>query len=154
MTKKKDNSIANNKRAFHDYEIIDKYETGIVLQGCEVKSIRDSKVSIKESYVKIFKGECWLLGCHINNYPQAASYTHQSPTRDRKLLLHKREIEKIAKKVDEKGMTIVPLNLYIKKNKVKVQIGVARAKKLHDKRNAQKEKDAKREMDRGMSNRY
>ncbi|MCP4049590.1 MAG: SsrA-binding protein SmpB [bacterium] len=145
--------ITSNKKAFHNYEIFEKIEVGIALKGCEVKSIRARKATIKESFARVIDNELWLINCHINPYKEGNRF-NPNPTRDRKLLAHKREIKKLSGKINEKGFTLVPLNLYLLKNKVKIQIGIAKAKKIHDKRHSLKEKDTKREIDRGMSARY
>lgn len=125
--------IANNKKAYHDFFIDDKYETGIELFGTEVKSIRMGKCSIKESFVRIEKGEVYIYGMHINPYEKGNIF-NKDPLRVRKLLLHKTEINKLAAKIAEKGYTLVPLQVYFKGSLVKVEIGLARGKKLYDKR--------------------
>lgn len=146
--------VANNKKAFFDYEIVDKLEVGIVLVGCEIKSIRAGKVSLKESYAKPTGAELWLVNCHIAHYAQA-SFDKVSETRDRKLLLHRRELNRWMGKCKEKGFTIVPLQMYLTtQQRVKLEIGLAKSKKMHDKRASVKEKDADREIARGMSSRY
>lgn len=138
-------SIAQNKKAFHDYFIEEKYEAGIVLEGWEVKAIRDNRVNIKEAYVIIQRGEIYLIGCHIT--PMGAASTHIRPDaiRTRKLLLHNEEIAKLIGKVERAGYTLVPLDMHFSKGRVKVQIGLAKGKKQYDKRDAEKEKDWKRE---------
>ena len=125
--------VANNKKAYHDFFIDDKYETGIELFGTEVKSIRMGKCSIKESFVRIEKGEVYIYGMHINPYEKGNIF-NKDPLRVRKLLLHKTEINKLAAKIAEKGYTLVPLQVYFKGSLVKVEIGLARGKKLYDKR--------------------
>ena len=139
--------IANNKKAYHDFFIDDKYETGIELFGTEVKSIRMGKCSIKESFVRIEKGEVYIYGMHINPYEKGNIF-NKDPLRVRKLLLHKTEINKLASKIAEKGYTLVPLQVYFKGSLVKVVIGLARGKKLYDKRDDIAKKDQRREVER------
>ena len=139
--------IANNKKAYHDFFIDDKYETGIELFGTEVKSIRMGKCSIKESFVRIEKGEVYIYGMHINPYEKGNIF-NKEPLRVRKLLLHKPEINKLAAKIAEKGYTLVPLQVYFKGSLVKVEIGLARGKKLYDKRDDIAKKDQRREVER------
>ena len=141
-------SIVQNKKAFHDYFIEEKYEAGIALEGWEVKAIRDNRAQLKESYVIIQKGEIYLLGCHIS--PLGSTSTHVSPdnVRTRKLLLKGEEIAKLIGKVERSGYTLVPLDLHYKKGFVKCEIGLAKGKKQYDKRAVEKEKDWKREQAR------
>ena len=139
--------IANNKKAYHDFFIDDKYETGIELFGTEVKSIRMGKCSIKESFVRIEKGEVYIYGMHINPYEKGNIF-NKDPLRVRKLLLHNTEINKLAAKIAEKGYTLVPLQVYFKGSLVKVEIGLARGKKLYDKRDDIAKKDQRREVER------
>jgi SsrA-binding protein len=139
-------SVAENRKAFHDYHLLETFEAGLVLRGTEVKSLRDSQVTFKDSYATIRNGEGWLRGCHINPYSHGTDANHD-PERDRKLLLHKKEITRLAAKVAERGWTLVPLRLYFKDGRVKIELGLARGKKLYDKRAAIKERDVKREMD-------
>ena len=139
--------IANNKKAYHDFFIDDKYETGIELFGTEVKSIRMGKCSIKESFVRIEKGEVYIYGMHINPYEKGNIF-NKDPLRVRKLLLHKTEINKLAAKIAEKGYTLVPLQVYFKGSLVKVEIGLARGKTLYDKRDDIAKKDQRREVER------
>jgi SsrA-binding protein len=139
--------IANNKKAYHDYFIEEKYECGIALVGTEVKSLRMGKCSLKEAYVRIVRGEAVISGMHISPYEKGNIF-NRDPVRDRKLLLHKKEIGKLLGKIKEKGYTIVPLQVYLKGQLVKVEIGLARGKKLYDKREDLKKKDLNREMDR------
>jgi SsrA-binding protein len=138
-------SIAQNKKAFFDYFIEEKYEAGIVLEGWEVKAIRDGRTNLKESYVIIQRGELYLLGCHITPLGAASTHIRPDATRTRKLLLHKEEIAKLIGKVERAGYTLVPLDMHFSKGRVKLQIGLAKGKKQHDKREAEKEKDWKRE---------
>ncbi len=139
--------IVSNKRAFFDHEIIDRVEAGIVLKGPEIKSIRAGHVSIAESFAYITHHEIWLMNCTIQEYDKIA-HERLDTRRNRKLLMHKKEIIRWESKTAEKGFTIVPLHLYFYQNKLKVELGLARAKKIHDKREAIKEKDIKRELDR------
>jgi SsrA-binding protein len=142
-----DRPIATNRRARHEYEILETVEAGIVLRGTEVKSLRDGLVNFKDSYASVRNGEGWLLGCHINPYSHGTDANHD-PERDRKLLLHKREIDRLGGKISEKGLTLVPLRLYFKDGRAKVELGLARGKKLHDKRATLREREARREMDK------
>lgn len=138
------NLIANNKKAYYDYFIEEKIECGIVLTGTEIKSIRNRKCSIKESFVKILENECFIIGMHISPYENGNIWNVDS-TRDRKLLLHKSEINKIKSKINETGYTLVPLSVYINdKGKAKVEIGIAKGKKKYDKRESIKKKDLER----------
>jgi SsrA-binding protein len=139
--------VARNRRARHEFDLMEKVEAGIVLTGTEVKSLRNGKASIEESYAGIDKGEVWLYGCDIPEYLQANRMNHK-PKRPRKLLLHRREIDKLVAKSAEKGLTLVPLSIYFKKGIAKVEISTARGRKLYDKREALKSQDAKRDMDR------
>ena len=141
--------IATNRKANFEYEIINKYEAGIVITGTEVKSLREGKVNLQESYGRIIKDEVWIVNSHINEYKYGNINNHE-PTRNRKLLLNKREIRKIKQQLQEKGLTLVPLKIYFKGSLVKVEIGIARGKKLYDKRESLKTKDATREMARKM----
>lgn len=139
--------IANNKKAYHDYFIDEKFETGIELAGTEVKSIRMGKCSIKEAFVRIDRREVYITGMHISPYEKGNIF-NKDPLRTRKLLLHKSEINKLAGVVAEKGVTLVPLQVYLKGSLVKVEIGLARGKKLYDKRDDIAKKDQKREVER------
>ena len=139
--------IANNKKAYHDYFIDDKWEAGIELFGTEVKSIRMGKCSIKEAFVKIDKGEVYVYGMHISPYEKGNIF-NKDPLRTRKLLLHQYEIRKIAAKIAEKGFTLVPLKVYFKGSLVKVEIGIAKGKKLYDKRQTIAKNDQRREAER------
>ena len=154
MAKKERKLVANNKKAYHDFFIEETYEAGIVLTGTEIKSARQGKVSIKESYAKIINGEMMLLGMNISPYEQGNRY-NVDPMRDRKLLLHKQEIRKLIGYTTIKGLTIVPLKMYInEEGRAKVEIGVARGKKNYDKRDDIAKRDAQRDMDRKMKERY
>ncbi len=139
--------IANNKKAYHDYFIEEKYETGIVLHGTEVKSLRMGQCSIKEAFIRIENGEMWVYGMHISPY-EKGNMMNKDPLRVRKLLLHKKEIDKILGKTKEKGITIVPLKVYFKGSLVKVEVGLAKGKKLYDKRDDIAKKDQRREAER------
>ena len=139
--------VARNQKAYHDYFIEEKFEAGIELAGTEVKSIRMGKCSIKESFVRIEKGEVYIYGMHINPYEKGNIF-NKDPLRVRKLLLHKTEINKLAAKIAEKGYTLVPLQVYFKGSLVKVEIGLARGKKLYDKRDDIAKKDQRREVER------
>lgn len=141
--------VANNKKAYHDYFIDDKYETGIELYGTEVKSIRMGKCSIKEAFVRIENGQVYIYGMHISPYEKGNIF-NKDPLRQRKLLMHRREIDKLLSKIKEKGFTLIPLQVYFKGSLVKVEIGLARGKKLYDKRDDIAKKDAKREMERSF----
>ncbi len=146
-------SIANNKKAFHDYFVEEKFEAGIILEGWEVKAIRAGRVQIKEAYVVVKGGEIWLLGMHITPLSEASTHVHPDPTRTRKLLLHEREISKLIGKVERAGYTLVPVDLHYTRGRVKVEIGLAKGKKLHDKRTSEQEKDWKREQGRLLKER-
>ncbi len=142
--------VCRNKRAFHEYEIMDRIECGIVLVGTEVKSLRDGHCLLEDAYAKLDEGEVWLHGCEIPEYAMGNRLNHK-PKRPRKLLLHRREIEKFAGKASQRGFTLVPLSLYFKNGRAKVEIAVARGKQLHDKRQAMKKADAQREIQRAIS---
>ena len=141
--------VAQNKKAYHDYFVDDKYEAGIALFGTEVKSIRQSSVNLKDSYCSIKNGELFVVGMHISPYEKGNIFNRE-PLRDRKLLMHKREIMKLGGLVAQKGYTLIPLSLYFSGKNVKVELGLCRGKKLYDKRDSLAEKQADREMDRRM----
>jgi len=143
-------SIADNKKAFHDFFIEEKYEAGLVLEGWEVKSIRAGRVQLKEAYVIVKDGEVWLLGCHISPLTTASTHVKPDPVRTRKLLLHEREIAKLIGKVERAGYALVPLDLHFSKGRVKLEIGLAKGKKQFDKRESEKQKDWVREKARLM----
>ena len=149
QTKSKESQklIANNKKAYHDYFIDETYEAGIALHGTEVKSMRMGKCSIKESFIRIENGEVYVYGMHVSPYEKGNIF-NKDPLRVKKLLLHKYEINKLAGKVAEKGYTLVPLQVYLKNGKVKTEIGLARGKKLYDKRQDIARKDQRRETER------
>jgi len=144
--------VARNRRARHDYELLEKVEAGLVLTGTEVKSLRNGKANLEDAYADLDGGEVWLHGCDIPEYLQANRMNHV-PKRPRKLLLHHREITKLGSKTAEKGMTLVPLSIYFKKGIAKVELFVARGRKTFDKREAIKKQDAKRDIDRAMRRR-
>ena len=147
MSKETMKLVANNKKAYHDYFIEDKYEAGIVLHGTEVKSLRLGKCSVKESFIRIENGEVFVYGMHISPYEKGNIF-NKDPLRVKKLLLHKMEINKLTGKVAEKGCTLVPLQVYFKDGKAKIEIGLARGKKLYDKRQDIAKKDERRANER------
>ena len=144
-----DRPIATNRRARHEYEILETVEAGLVLRGTEVKSLRGSHVTFKDAFAAIRNNEAWLVGCHINPYSHGTDANHD-PERDRKLLLHRREISRLTGKVAERGLTLIPLRLYFKGGRAKLEIGLARGKKLHDKRSALRERETRREMEKAV----
>ena len=146
-------SIVQNKKAFHDYFVEEKYEAGLALTGWEVKAIRAGGVQLKEAYVIVKNAEMFLIGCHISPLSTASTHVHADPTRTRKLLLHVEEIRKLIGKVERAGYTLVPLDLHYTRGRVKLEIGLAKGKKQHDKREAEKEKDWKREQQRLLRHR-
>ncbi len=148
-----DNTIARNKKARFDYHIEKTFEAGIALEGWEVKSARDKRVQLKESYVIVKHGEIWLLGSHISPLTSASTHINPDPVRTRKLLLHRREIDMLIGQVERKGYTLVPLSMYWSHGKVKLQIGLAKGKKSHDKRASIKERDTNRDLRRMMKQR-
>jgi SsrA-binding protein len=144
--------ICRNRRAFHEYEIFDTLECGLVLTGTEVKSLRDGQGSLEDAYARIGEGEVWLINCDIPEYSMGNRLNHK-PKRPRKLLLHRREIEKFAGKASERGYTIVPLRMYFRNGRAKVELAVARGKQLHDKRETEKKAAAQREIRKAMKDR-
>lgn len=148
-SKKKNPVVVNNKKAFHEYSVLETYKAGIVLTGTEIKSIRNGKVSMSDSHARIEKGEVFLYGLQISPYEQGTHYNHQ-PDRVRKLLLTRQEIKKLIGKVKESGLTLIPLRLYFDRCWVKIDLGLCKGKKIHDKRDAIAKRDVKREMDRAM----
>jgi len=150
-SKKPSNQLANNKKAFHDYFIEESYEAGLELFGTEVKSIRAGKVQLKESYAQIRNGEVFMVGMHISPYEQGNIF-NKDPMRDKKLLLHKYEIEKLMQYTSQQGYTLVPLSLYLVRGRVKLKLGVAKGKHNYDKRQSLKEKSAKRDIQKQMKN--
>ena len=149
--KKQSNDLASNRQAYHNFEISETFEAGISLKGTEVKSLRSNSASLQESYVKIIKQELWLLGAHIPHYSHGNIHNHDE-RRDRKLLMHKKEISKLRSTVTEKGMSIVALKLYLTKGLVKIKIGLAKGKKLHDKRASIKEREDNKRIQRSLKN--
>ena len=143
-------SIVDNKKAFHDYFVEERFEAGIVLQGWEVKAIRAGRANIKESYVVIRSGEVFLFGMHITALPEASTHVHPDPIRTRKLLLHANQINKLIGQVERAGYTLVPLNLHFAHGRIKLEMGLAKGKKQHDKRESEKERDWDREKARLM----
>ena len=144
--------ICRNRKAFHEYEVSDTLECGIVLTGTEVKSLRERTASLEDAYARIQDGELWLVNCDIPEYSMGNKLNHK-PKRPRKLLLHRRELNKFAGKATQKGFTLVPLRMYFKNGKAKVEIAVGRGKQVHDKRQDQKKSEAEREMRRAMQKR-
>jgi SsrA-binding protein len=144
--------ICRNRRAFHEYEIFETLECGVVLTGTEVKSLRDGQGSLEEAYAKIEDGELWLIGSDIPEYAMGNIFNHK-PKRPRKLLLHRREIAKFAGKASQQGFTLVPLRMYFKNGRAKVELATARGKKLHDKRETQRKSEVQKEIRREMKNR-
>jgi SsrA-binding protein len=145
----KDNELVSNRRAGHDYEILETFEAGIMLQGTEIKSLRDHGGNLQDAYVKVISGVLWLIGCSIAPYRFGNINNHEE-RRDRKLLMHKREIEKLRVSQQEKGLAIIPLSIYLSKGIAKMKIAICKGKKSHDKRAAIKERDDKRRMDKAM----
>ena len=144
--------ISDNRRARHDYHLLDRFEAGIVLSGTEVKSLREGKTSLQQAYADVREGEAWLVGVHIPEYLQGNRANHD-PDRPRKLLLHRHEIDRLYGQVREKGVTVVPTRLYFKDGRVKVELALARGKELHDKRRDIAERDAKRQIERELGRR-
>jgi SsrA-binding protein len=147
-----DKVVATNRRAHHDFEILEAHEAGLVLTGTEVKSLRAGRADLKDSYARVEREEAWLLGCHISPYAQGNRFNHD-PTRPRKLLLHRREIDRLMGKVMEKGLTLVPLKLYFRSGRAKVELGLGRGRKLVDRRQAIREREARREVERAVRDR-
>lgn len=145
--------LAKNRRAFHEYDIEEKLECGIALEGTEVKSIRDGKLSFSDSYGRIRNDELWLIGLHVAEYKQGNIHNHE-PLRDRKLLVHGDELTRLRRRVDERGYTLVPLTIYLKGDLIKLEIGLAKGKKLYDKREDLKRKAQKRDAERELRGRY
>jgi len=141
--------VATNRKAFHDYEIVDTFEAGLVLVGSEIKSIRGGQVSLQDGFVQFENGEAWLVNVHIAQYDPASRLNHE-PRRKRKLLLHRREIQRLMAKVQEKGFTMVPTRLYLKDGRAKIEIAFARGKRLYDKRQAIAKRDSDRQIQRAL----
>lgn len=144
--------IATNRKARHDYLIEDSVEAGIVLTGSEIKAVRAGQVNLRDSYATVRDGEMWLVNAHIAPYQQA-SYQNHEPRRDRKLLLHRREINRLTGKLQEKGLTLIPLQMYLKDSRAKVELGLGRGKKLYDKRQSVRERDDQRQISRSLGRR-
>ncbi len=142
-----DKTVVNNRKARYEYEIVEQIEAGLVLKGSEVKSLRAGRANLADAYARVIKGEIWVIGMHISPYKEAADQNHE-PLRDRKLLLHRSEIKKLKRRIEEKGFTLIPLRLYFKSNKAKVEIGVARGKRQYDKKTTIADRDAKRDLER------
>ncbi|HEU5430591.1 MAG TPA: SsrA-binding protein SmpB [Thermomicrobiales bacterium] len=147
-----DRVVTTNRRAFHEFTILDTIEAGVALTGTEIKSIRDGKVTISEAYARIEDGELWLIGSHISPYSHGNRANHE-PDRPRKLLVHKRQIGELRAAIEQKGMTLVPLRVALKRGRAKIDIGVARGKKLYDKRDAAAERESRRDVERAMRDR-
>ena len=145
-------TVATNRKAYHNYSIQDTFEAGISLTGTEIKSVRAGRVSLVQAYVKPDKREVWLLNAHIARY-EAASYLSHEPTRPRKLLLHRKEIDSLNSRIAERGLTLVPLRMYLKDSIAKIEIALARGKKLHDKRESIQQRETEREIDRRLKRR-
>ena len=151
--RKNDKTVAYNRKARHDYIILDTFECGIALTGTEIKSVRAGKVNLRDSYAKFERGELWLMNAHISPYEQASWYQHD-PRQNRKLLMHRSELRKLSAKIKEKGLTLVPLSMYLKEERIaKIQLALAQGKNAHDKREAMSDRDAKRAIAREMRNR-
>ena len=146
-------SIVDNRKAYHDYFIEEKFEAGLALEGWEVKSIRANRAHLKEAYVIVKGGELVLIGAHVTPLVSASTHVRPDPTRTRKLLLHRKEIDRLVGQVERAGYTLVPLDLHYSRGRVKLEIGLAKGKKQHDKRDAQKERDWNREKQRLLRNR-
>lgn len=146
-------TIATNKKAYHDYYIEQRFEAGLALEGWEVKSLRANRVQLKESYVLIKGGEAWLFGAHISPLPTASTHIHPDPRRTRKLLLHRGELNKLIGAVERRGYTVIPTNLYWKRGRAKLEVGMAKGKKQHDKRASEKERTWAREKQRLLKQR-
>ena len=144
--------LATNRKAYHDYHIEETHETGIALTGTEIKSVRAGSVNLRDAYAQVKNGELWLMNVHIAPY-EPASRQNVDPYRDRKLLMHRKEILRLFGRVQEKGLTVIPLRMYLKKNRAKLEIGLARGKRQYDKREAISKRDAAREMERAVKTR-
>ncbi len=153
MAEREEKVVCVNRKARHDYFIEETYEAGLVLKGSEVKSLREGKANLKDSYARILKGEAFLLNAHISPYSAAHQFNHD-PTRTRKLLLHRQQIQRLSVKAMERGLTLIPLRLYFKDGRAKLELAVARGKKLYDKRESLRRKVAQREVERSLKSRY
>lgn len=145
--------VATNRKARHDYFLEDTFEAGLVLVGSEIKSIRERRINLREGYVQVKDGELWLLNVHIADYVQAGRYYGHDPLRPRKLLMHRREIERIAAQLQEKGFTLIPTVMYLKRGRAKVEIALARGKRQYDKRQDMAKRDSQRQIDRALRER-
>lgn len=145
-------TISRNRKAFHDYTITETLEAGLALHGSEIKSIRAGRVNLRDSFVAFRDGEAWLIGTHVAGYDEA-SYLDHDPLRDRKLLLHRKEIQRLRAQVEQRGFTVVPTRMYLKSNRAKVEIGLAKGKHTYDKRESLRDRDAEREMEREIKER-
>jgi SsrA-binding protein len=143
--------VTTNRKAYHDYFIEQTYEAGIVLRGSEIKSIRTGRVNLRDGYARVRDGELWLIGAYISPYPQASTHERYDPRRPRKLLMHRPQINRLASAQEEKGYTIVPLRMYLKNNRAKVELGLARGKRIYDKRRAIAEREGQRQMERALA---
>jgi SsrA-binding protein len=152
LERKADRNVVKNRRAFHDYFVLESMEVGIVLSGTEIKSVREGKVQMAEAYCRVENGELWIIGMHISPYTHG-SYTNHDPLRPRKLLAHRDQIMHYADEVERKGLTLIPLNLYLKKGRAKLEVGICRGKKLWDKRDASADREAQRDIARAMRDR-
>jgi SsrA-binding protein len=142
--------LASNRKAYHDYHIEDTLEAGVVLMGSEIKSIRAGQMNLRESYAVFQRGELWLMNSHVSIYDPASRENHE-PRRERKLLLHRRQLNKLIGQLQEKGLTLIPLKVYLKNGRAKVELGLARGKKLYDKREAMKARDDRRQIEQALS---
>ena len=147
-----DRVVTTNRRAFHDYEVLETFEVGVVLSGTEIKSIREGKVTISEAYARIDGDELWLIGAHISPY-RHGSHANHDPDRPRKLLAHKAELRDLRAAIEQKGMTLVPLRLKLVRGRAKIELGVARGKKLYDKRASEADREARRDVERAIRDR-
>ena len=148
--KARERDIAVNRRAFHDFAFDERYQAGLVLTGSEVKSLREGRANLKDAYARFFGDELFLVGAHISPYAPASQFGHE-PERSRKLLLHREEIERLRNRIQERGLTVIPLRLYWEKGRAKAELGLGRGKKLHDKRESIRERMEKRDIDRAMA---
>lgn len=153
MEKKENNTVATNKKAYHDYFVLEKYEAGLELFGTEIKSIRAGRVNLKDSFCSVDDGEMYVIGMHISPYEMGNRF-NRDPMRKKKLLLHKREIMKLFGESQQQGLSIIPLSLYIKNGRAKLEIGLCKGKKLYDKRAVQAKKDSDRAIERAMKGNY
>lgn len=150
--RKADRTIVTNRRAFHDYFVLESLEVGIVLRGTEIKSLREGKVQLTDAYSRVDNGELWLIGAHISPYTHGNVYNHEAD-RPRKLLAHKAQIAHLRAEVEQKGLTLIPLKIYLKEGRVKIELGLCRGKRLYDKREASAEREAKRDIARALRDR-